>query len=169
MRLRAWPLAPLLAAALAACGGTPGGSTAPAPGPTLGSLGTDTAYAGAASAAIQASGAGTQCFDQDGSDEITVLWEGHALATSAGLCAADAIVPAADLATPGAYQVTVEDGAGRTSSGLPFYVLPAAQADAAVRLLVSANLSGQPDDGANNSAPAISATGRYVAFQSLAD
>ncbi|MGH9526334.1 MAG: hypothetical protein ACRD2F_06640 [Terriglobales bacterium] len=167
MRLRAWPLAPLLAAALVACGGTPQKAASPGTAalPPINSLTPSVAFVGSASPSVTVA---TEASNNDGGLDVTINGNPAAADFSTGFPVI--AIPTADLNQSGTLEVQLADArTGARSQPFPFYVLPAAQAGAAVRLLVSANLSGQPDDGANNSAPAISATGRYVAFQSLAD
>ncbi len=170
-------LAVLLAAGLAvlclaACGGpAPSAAQAP-PKLTLALLEPPVAFVGAASpqVTVLVETGPPNCYEP-ATYGLTILWNGHPLPTTPAPCGGTAIIPAADLAAPGPAQITAADSnTGATTNALTFYVLPAAQAHAGAYALVSAALGGGPDDGFNDSQRvAISATGRYVAFQSHAD
>jgi WD40-like Beta Propeller Repeat len=97
-------------------------------------------------------------------------WDHTALSTSFGSSVnMQATIPASLLAQPGAAQITVKDSSV-TSNVLSFDVASPAAVAAGVIALVTAAPDGSPangDTGSGNT-PAISVTGRYVAFQSLA-
>lgn len=170
-------LAVLVAAALAAlclgaCGG-PAQSAAQAPPKlTLALLQPPVTFVGAASpqVTVLVETGPPNCYEPP-TYGLTILWNGQPLPTTPAPCGGTAIIPAADLTAPGPAQITATDSnTGATTNALTFYVLPAAQARAGAYALVSAAIGGGPDDGFNDSQRvAISATGRYVAFQSDAD
>ena len=97
-----------------------------------------------------------------------IQWNGSALATqfgsSTGLAAQ---VTSAMVATPGTVAITVEDS-GTTSNSLPFGIASPAAATAGVVQMITVAPDGTPANASSFVAPAISATGRYVSFQSLA-
>ena len=100
--------------------------------------------------------------------ESVIQWNGTALATefgsSTGLAAQ---VTSAMVATPGTVAITVEDS-GTTSNSLPFGIASPAAATAGVVQMITVAPDGSPANANSLVAPAISATGRYVSFQSAA-
>lgn len=76
-----------------------------------------------------------------------------------------AVVPASLLEKPGAVTILARNGSA-TSNSLSYAVLSPAAAGATVIQLVSQNLLGLGGNGPVLTQPAISATGRFVAFQS---
>jgi len=97
-----------------------------------------------------------------------IQWNGSALATqfgsSTGLAAQ---VTSAMVATPGTVAITVRDS-GTTSNSLPFGIASPAAATAGVVQMITVAPDGTPANANSLVAPAISATGRYVSFQSAA-
>jgi hypothetical protein len=71
------------------------------------------------------------------------------------------------VATPGTVAITVEDS-GTTSNSLPFGIASPAAATAGVVQMITVAPDGTPANANSLVAPAISATGRYVSFQSAA-
>ena len=97
-------------------------------------------------------------------------WNGTALATQFGTSQnLAATVPSAMVATSGKAVIAVYDPAsGAMSGSVPFGVASAAAATAGVVQLITAAPDGSPANNNSLVAPSISATGRYVAFQSAA-
>lgn len=97
-----------------------------------------------------------------------IQWNGSALATqfgtSTGLAAQ---VTSAMVATPGTAVITVKDS-GTISNSQPFGIASPAAATAGVVQMVTVAPDGSPANANSLVAPAISATGRYVSFQSAA-
>lgn len=98
----------------------------------------------------------------------TLVWNGSALVTSfqtTGILYAN--IPATLLAVPGTASVLIRDTvSGETSNSLTFAILSPAAVGASVVALVSSSPSGVPADGDSLIGPGISATGRFVVFQS---
>lgn len=153
------------AALLAACGGAPRVSPGGRPA-TVGFSGIQPGVAFAGAGPTQITLATTAILS---AADDTVLWNGQPLPTTGETGFLVGTVPGSDLTTPGMAQVSIQLSNNTVTNSLPFYILPAAQANAGVVQLVSANLQGQPSDGNISSWLAISATGRYVAFQSAAN
>ncbi|HEV7220791.1 MAG TPA: hypothetical protein VGN39_18110, partial [Terriglobales bacterium] len=72
------------------------------------------------------------------------------------------------LALPGTVQIIVKDSSAATSNSLPFGIASPAAATAGVIGMITAAPDGSPANGDSLIVPSISATGRYVAFQSNA-
>ncbi|MGD0831135.1 MAG: hypothetical protein ABR907_09350 [Terracidiphilus sp.] len=99
-----------------------------------------------------------------------VEWNGRALptqfGTSAGLAAT---VTSALVAAPGTVNISVYDPAsGASSNSLPFGIASPAAATAGVVQMITVAPDGTPANDDSLVAPAISATGRFVSFQSAA-
>ncbi|MGH9542620.1 MAG: hypothetical protein ACRD2H_12145 [Terriglobales bacterium] len=154
-------LALIPAAWLAACGGRPAGLLLPA-GPTLASYFPAFAVAGSGGLQIVLGGTGF------GSGTVA-RWNGAARPTQVGNAnQLTMTVSAADLAAPGTAMLTVADGAGAISNALAFGIASPAAAGAGVILLVSAAMDGGGANGDSLFPPALSASARYIAFQSNA-
>jgi hypothetical protein len=97
-----------------------------------------------------------------------VFWNGSELSTSyqtSGILYA--AVPAALVANPGTASITVKDtSTGATSNTRTYAILSSAAANATVVQLVSSGLDGSAANGDSLVQPSISATGRFVVFQS---
>jgi hypothetical protein len=97
-----------------------------------------------------------------------VFWNGSELSTSyqtSGILYA--AVPAALVANPGTASVFVKDtSTGAVSNAVPFAILSSAAVNATVVQLVSSGLDGSAASGDSLVQPSISATGRFVVFQS---
>lgn len=107
--------------------------------------------------------------DGSGYTQTTALfWNGSELSTSyqtSGILYAN--VPAALVANPGTASVTVKDtSSGAISNAVTFAILSSAAANATVVQLVSSGLDGSAASGDSLVQPSISATGRFVVFQS---
>lgn len=97
-----------------------------------------------------------------------VEWNGTPLPTNFGTSTdIVASVSSAFIAVPGKATVTVRNGTA-TSNSVAFHIASPATATAGVVALVTAAPDGSPADGDSLVGPSISATGRYVAFQSNA-
>lgn len=99
-----------------------------------------------------------------------IEWNGSALPTqfgsSTGLAAT---VTAAMVSTPGTAKIAVNDPAtAATTTSLPFGIASPAAATAGVTAMITVAPDGTPANDNSLVAPAISATGRYVSFQSAA-
>jgi hypothetical protein len=99
-----------------------------------------------------------------------VSWNGNALSTAFGDSTdLTASVSSALIATPGAAKIVVNDPAtGGVSNTVTLPIASAAAATAGVVALITAAPDGSPGNGDSLVAPSISATGRYVVFQSSA-
>ncbi len=78
------------------------------------------------------------------------------------------VIPGADIAAPGPVMVTVANPApgGGVSNALTFKVAPGPAPGTGVIEMISVAADGTPGDGNTFTPPAISATGRFVSFQS---
>ena len=99
-----------------------------------------------------------------------VNWNGSALPTNCGCGAGTytnttASVPASLIAAPGKATIEVTDH-GVTSNSVVFPIASPATATAGAVQLISAAPDGSPANGDSIQLPAISTTGRYVAFES---
>ncbi|MGH7743986.1 MAG: hypothetical protein ACREQ5_04100 [Candidatus Dormibacteria bacterium] len=95
-------------------------------------------------------------------------WNGSPLPTTFGDSTdLAATVSSTLIAQPGTATITISDS-GATSNAVPFGIASSASATAGVVSLVTAAPNGSPANGDSLVAPSISATGRYVAFQSNA-
>ena len=158
-------LAPL-AALLVFFGGCAGGSSSSPPPPpniVLQSIVPTYVVAGSGNTILNLNGTGF-------TSSSAVYWNTTALSASFGSSVnMQATIPASLLTQPGTAQITVKDSPV-TSNALSFSVASPAAVAAGVIAMVTAAPDGSPanaDTGSGNT-PAISATGRYVAFQSLA-
>jgi WD40-like Beta Propeller Repeat len=97
-----------------------------------------------------------------------VFWNGSELSTSyqtSGILYTN--VPAALVANPGTASVFVKDtSTGTVSNTVTFAILSAAAANATVVQLVSSGIDGSAANGDSLVQPSISATGRFIVFQS---
>ena len=100
-----------------------------------------------------------------------IQWNGTPLATQFGTSTdINAPVTAAMIAQPGTVSITVYDSAsGTTTAALPFGIASPAAATAGVIALITVAPDGiTPANNNSLVAPSISATGRFVSFQSSA-
>ena len=99
-----------------------------------------------------------------------IQWNGTPLTTQFGTGTdINAPVTAAMIAQPGTVSITVHDTAsGTTTTALPFGIASPAAATAGVIALITVAPDGTPANNNSLVAPSISATGRYVSFQSSA-
>jgi hypothetical protein len=99
-----------------------------------------------------------------------IQWNGAPLTTQIGTATdINAPVSAAMIAQPGTVSITVHDTAsGTTTAALPFGIASPAAATAGVVALITVAPDGTPANNNSLVAPSISATGRYVSFQSSA-
>ena len=97
-----------------------------------------------------------------------IQWNGASLPTSFGDSTdLAASVSSSLIAQPGTVKITVSASAV-TSNAVPFGIASPATVTAGVISLITIALDGSPANGDSLVAPSISATGRYVAFQSNA-
>ncbi len=143
--------------------GSGGGSSNPPPPlvPKIMSLAPSYVVAGTGSTTIFVDGSGF-------TSSSTVQWNGTALPTTFGT---DQILTASIgntlVAEPGVAQITVANGTS-SSNSLSFGIASPAAASAGVVAMVTVAPDGTPANDDSLIAAAISATGRYVAFQSAA-
>ncbi len=99
-----------------------------------------------------------------------IRWNGTELATQFGSSTGlSATVAATLVASPGTASITAYDSAASaTSSALPFGIASPAAATAGVVQMITVAPDGTPANANSLVAPSISATGRYVSFQSAA-
>ena len=99
-----------------------------------------------------------------------IQWNGTPLTTQFGTATdISAPVSAAMIAQPGTVSITVHDTAsGTTTAALPFGIASPAAATAGVVAPITVAPDGTPANNNSLVAPSISATGRYVSFQSSA-
>ena len=99
-----------------------------------------------------------------------IQWNGTPLTTQFGSGTdINAQVTAAMIAQPGTASITVHDtAAGTTTAALPFGIASPAAATAGVIGLITVAPDGTPANNNSLVEPSISATGRYVSFQSSA-
>ena len=97
-----------------------------------------------------------------------VTWNGTELATSyqtGEILYAE--IPSSFLAKPGSATIVIKDTrSGAASNTRAYAILSPAAANASVVQLVSSGLDGSPANGDSLVQPSISATGRFVVFQS---
>jgi hypothetical protein len=156
---------------LSGCNGGGGGSSPPPPSTSLKSL---SAFYPANSSlnlpyAIAGQGAFSLLVNGTGfSKSSLVEWNGSNLPTMFG-DSSDLVasVSASLIATPGTARITVSDS-GTTSNSLAFGIASPAAATAGVVALITAAPDGSPANGDSLVGPSISATGRYISFQSNA-
>jgi hypothetical protein len=145
------------------CGEGPSSSPPPPPNIVLQSIVPAYVVAGSGNTILNLNGTGF-------TSSSVVYWNTTVLSTSFGSSVnMQATIPASLLAQPGAAQITVKDSSV-TSNALSFSVASPATVAAGVIALVTAAPDGSPangDTGTGNT-PAISTTGRYVAFSSNA-
>jgi len=155
------------------CGGGQSTSLPPPPQITLNRM---AAYYSASSPlnlnyAIAGEGAFTLLASGSGFTPSSAIdWNGTALPTTFGdstdLAGA---VSASLIAAPGTAKITVRDAAsGASSNAVQLDIASPAAATAGVIALITVAPDGSPANGDSLVAPAISATGRYVSFQSNA-
>jgi len=170
-------LTSLAAALLVGCGGSSGGTGCgenchtPPPNIVLSHIGPynvalsgqNWVVAGVPSFTLVATGTGFPT-------TAVVEWNGAELSTQFGSSTdLAATVPASLVAAPGTASITVYDPAsGVASSALPLGIASTAAANAGVVQLITAAPDGSPGNLSSSVAPSISATGRYVSFQSSA-
>lgn len=160
--MRRWLTPALAAVCLAGCGGRPAPSPPPPAGPTLDSYFPAFAVAGSARMQIVLGGTGF------GPGSLA-LWNGAERPTQVGNAnQLTMTVSAGDLAAPGTVSLTVSDASGAVSNALRFGIASPAAATAGVALLVSAAVNGSGADDDSVFPPSLSATARYIAFQSNA-
>ena len=151
-----------------------GGSNNPPPPPSL-TIKSVAANYGAGSPltglpyAVAGQGSFTVLANGTGFTTSSVLeWNGSPLTTTfADKTDLAASVSSAMIAAPGAATITVRDGAA-TSNAVSFGIASPAAATSGVVALVTEAPDGTPANGDSLVPPTISATGRYVAFQSNA-
>lgn len=165
-------LATIVAALLTGCGGSGGSGTNPPP-PTITLTGAGFAGAQTNMGAYAIAGQQGFTFVVSGTGfTITskIEWNGTPLTTSfADSADLNAPVTAAMVAVPGSASITVHDTAtGATSNTLPFYIASPAAATAGVIQMITVAPDGTPANNSSLVEPSISATGRYVSFQSAA-
>jgi len=160
-------------ASIAACngGGQGSGTPPPPPPPNISIKSVSTFYAGngflSLPYAIAGQGAFILLVNGSGfSNSSVVKWGGNALPTTFGDSTdLSAAVSSSLIATPGTVSVTVSDS-GAASNTVAFGIASSATATAGVIAFVTAAQDGSPANGNTSVLPSISATGRYVAFQS---
>ena len=145
---------------LSACGaGTDHTSPPPPPRIKLTTLVPDYTVAGNGNLTVFVNGSGFKA-------SSVVEWKGTALPTTFGTeQILSTTISGSLIALPGTAQITVKDGS-TTSNSLPFGIASPAAATAGVVAMISVAPDGTPAGGDSLVTPAISATGRYVAFQS---
>jgi hypothetical protein len=160
--------------AIGGCGGgSSGGVTKPPPPPTITLTGIAPYQASVFGISPPWVPAGIQGFSllANGTNftSTTVMqWNGTALPTQSGTAGnLAATISSALVAAPGTANITVYDPAtGATSGSLPFGIASAAAATAGVVQMITVAPDGTPANTSSLVTPSISATGRYVAFQS---
>jgi hypothetical protein len=141
------------------CGGGGQGVRPPPPSLTLTSLVPNYVVAGAGSISLFVNGNGF-------TTSSVVEWNGTPLPTTFGtIQILSASIASSLIAQPGAAQITVKDGSA-TSNTLAFGIASPAAATAGVIAMITVAPDGTPANGDSLIAPAISAAGRYVSFQS---
>jgi trimeric autotransporter adhesin len=148
-------------------GGGSGGSGAP----TLAQVGTLGATYSGGNWVVAGEGGFTLLASGTGFTSTSVIqWNGTSLTTQFGTSTdINAAVTAAMIAEPGTVSITVQDTAsGTTTAALPFGIASPAAATAGVIALITTAPDGTPANNNSLVAPSISATGRYVSFQSSA-
>ncbi|MBZ5680021.1 MAG: hypothetical protein LAO24_07940 [Acidobacteriia bacterium] len=147
------------------CGGGQNGSQQPPPPPAI--------TVGALVPSYTVAGGNDFNFFVNGSGFTTasvVQWNGTPVPTTFGTNAIlTASVSTSLIATPGMASITVKDSSsGATSNAEPFGIASPAAATAGVIAMITVAADGTPPNGDSLVAPSISATGRYVSFQSNA-
>lgn len=166
----------MLFLAAAGCGSSGGGGDASHPPPTekitltlVGPFnatpeGNNWVVAGTSAFTILATGTGF-------TDSCAIEWNGSPLPTQFGSSTGLAATVAGNfIALPGSAAIQVKDAAtGVVSNALPFGIASSAAAAAGVIQMITAAPDGTPADADSLVAPSISATGRFISFQSAAD
>jgi hypothetical protein len=168
-----WVGISFLSTAAVGCGGSSGGTTNPPPPPQIKLTGVSPyqvqyggnnfVVAGSLSFTLLASGSGFTTASQ-------VLWNGAPLTTTFGDASnLSATVPASQVAKPGTANISVSDSSlGVASNTLPFGIASPAAATAGVIQLITIGTDGSPANNDSLVQASISASGRFVAFQSAA-
>jgi Tol biopolymer transport system component len=149
-------------------GGSGGGGTGSATLAQVGSLGAT--YSGG-SWVVAGEGGFTLLANGTGFTSSSVIqWNATSLTTQFGSSTdINAPVTAAMIAQPGTVSITVHDtAANTTTAALPFGIASPAAATAGVIALITVAPGGAPANNNSLVEPSISATGRYVSFQSSA-
>ena len=161
-----------IVAGLGGCGETGGGGNPPPP-PTV-TIKSVAAYYGGSSAlnlpyAIAGQGSFTLLVNGTGfTSSSAINWNGNPLPTQfADSTDLAASVSSSLITVPGKATITVANSS-TTSDAVVLPIASAAAATAGVVALITAAMDGSPANGDSLVAPSISATGRYVAFQSNA-
>lgn len=151
-----------------------GGGSPPPPPPNIAITGLSAFYAGNHSLGGPYAIAGQDAFQllvsgTGFTSSSVVEWNGNPLTTQGGSDGIDlaASVPSSLIAAPGKAIVTVMN-AGVTSPAVEFQIASPATLTAGAVALITAAPDGSPANGDSLVLPSISATGRYVAFQSNA-
>lgn len=145
------------------CGGG-GGMTPPPPsgGPSIASISPSGMYAGFGGFPLTVNGSGFVT-------SSVVQWNGSGRATTfVGSSQLMAQVLSSDLTTAGIANITVANPSpgGGTSNALLFMIPPGPAPGTGVIEMISVAVDGSPSNGNSLTPPAISADGRFVAFQS---
>lgn len=152
---------------LSACGGGGGVHQPPPPPPppsiTLTTLVPSYTVAGTGDNTVYVNGNGF-------TTSSVVQWNGAALPTTFGTSQiVSASISSSLITLPGTTNITVKDSSsGATSNSLPFGIASAAATTAGVIAMITVAPDGSPANDDSLVQPSISATGRYVAFQSAA-
>ena len=170
-----WLMAAIVGATLAGCsaGRSGGGSPPPPPTITINSISTYYPANPAISLPYAIAGQGSFTLLLNGARftaTSTVEWNGNSLPTNFGDSTdLDASVSSNLIVAPGTVEITVSDSSsGAVSNTISLPLASPAAATAGVVALVSAAMDGSPGNGDSLVGPSISASGRYVAFQSNA-
>src|SRR5258708_991401 len=152
---------------LSACGGGGGVHRPPPPPPppsiTLTTLVPGYTVAGTGDNTVYVNGNGF-------TTSSVVQWNGAALPTTFGTSQiVSASISSSLITLPGTTNITVKDSSsGATSNSLPVGIAAAAATTAGVVAMITVAPDGSPANDDSLVQPSISATGRYVAFQSAA-
>src|SRR6267143_982597 len=151
--------------ALHLSGCTGGGAQVNPPGnptPSIASVNPSGAYAGFGGFPLTVNGTGFISSSR-------VHWNGSSRETTfVGSSQLTATIPGADISVPGPVAVTVVNPApgGGVANAFTFKVTPGPTPGTGVVQLISTAADGTPSNGNSFTPPAISAAGRFVAFQS---
>lgn len=150
--------------ALAGCSGQSAGPPPPPPNPTptVSALSPAATYSGTGGFPLTVNGSGFLA-------SSTVQWNGSTRATTfVSSSQLMAQIPSSDLSAPGTASITVVNPSpgGGTSNTLSFMLVPGPAPGTGVIQLISVAADGTPSNGNSFTPPAISADGRYMAFQS---
>lgn len=150
---------------LIGCGGTGNPNHNPPPLPiTLSTLVPNYVIAGTGNITLFVNGKGF-------TGSSVVEWNGSPLTTTFGTSSIlSASLSSAQVSTPGAAQISVADNStgAKSTNSLTFGIASPAAAAAGVVGMLTVAPDGTPGDGDSLVTPSISATARYVAFQSAA-